>query len=138
MYKKYKGNKGKWQKIKKVWKKYEGNIKGQKTNNKGLIFGSSIIILIICLVVFKSKFALIGSVQKQILSNKVFDQIYIDFWIKPGVRILIKIWSRFWYNLGSHLLSKMRSSVGSNSGSEFWAKWDPILDQKLDKNFMHQ
>ena len=55
----------------------------QKTNNKGLIFGSSIIILIICLVVFTSKFALIGSVQKQILSNKIFDQIYIDERISP-------------------------------------------------------
>ena len=55
----------------------------QKTNNKGLIFGSSTIILIICLVVFTSKFALIGSVQKQILSNKIFDQIYIDERISP-------------------------------------------------------
>ena len=55
----------------------------QKTNNKGLIFGSTIIILTICLVVFISKFAFIGSVQKQILSNKIFDQIYIDERISP-------------------------------------------------------
>ena len=55
----------------------------QKTNNKGLIFGSTIIILTICLVVFISKFAFIGSVQKQVLSNKIFDQIYIDERISP-------------------------------------------------------
>ncbi len=53
-------------------------ILAQKTNNKGIIFGSTMIILTICLVVFISKFALIGSVQKQTLSNKIFDQIYID------------------------------------------------------------
>ena len=55
----------------------------QKTNNKVLIFGSTIIILTICLVIFTSKFAFIGSVQKQVLSNKIFDQIYIDERISP-------------------------------------------------------
>ena len=55
----------------------------QKTSHKGLIFGSTIIILTICLVVFISKFAFIGSVQKQVLSNKIFDQIYIDERISP-------------------------------------------------------
>ena len=55
----------------------------QKTNNKGIIFGLTIIILTICLVVFISKFAVIGSLQKQILSNKIFDQVYIDERISP-------------------------------------------------------
>ena len=58
-------------------------ILAQKTNSKGIIFGSTMIILTICLVVFISKFALIGSVQKQTLSNKIFDQIYIDERISP-------------------------------------------------------
>ena len=55
----------------------------QKTNNKGIIFGLTIIILTICLVVFISKFAVIGSLQKQILSNKIFEQVYIDERISP-------------------------------------------------------
>jgi len=50
----------------------------QKTNNKGLVIGSSIIIFSICLIIFISKFAILGSVQKQILANKIFDEIYID------------------------------------------------------------
>ena len=50
----------------------------QKTSNKGLIFGSTIIAMTFCLVIFISKFALIGSVQKQNINNKIFDQIYVD------------------------------------------------------------
>ena len=50
----------------------------QNTNNKGMVIGSSIIIFSICLIIFISKFAILGSLQKQILTNKIFDEIYID------------------------------------------------------------
>tara|TARA_X000000368_G_scaffold308721_1_gene246629 strand:+ start:3140 stop:3925 length:786 start_codon:yes stop_codon:yes gene_type:complete len=50
----------------------------QKTNNKGLIIGFTITVLSLCLIIFISKFALLGSFQKQTLSNKVFDQIYVN------------------------------------------------------------
>ena len=50
----------------------------QKTINKGLIFGSSMLILSLCLFMFISKFAFIGSFEKQTLNNKIFDEIYID------------------------------------------------------------
>ena len=53
-------------------------ILAQKTNNKGLVIGFTTIVLSLCLVVFVSKFAILGSLQKQILNNKIFDQIYID------------------------------------------------------------
>ena len=50
----------------------------QKTNNKGIIFGSSIIVLSLCLIIFISKFAVLGDVNNHMLSNKILDQIYID------------------------------------------------------------
>jgi len=50
----------------------------QKTSNKGIIFGISVLVLSFCLTIFVSKFALVGSVKKQILNNKIFDQIYVD------------------------------------------------------------
>ena len=50
----------------------------QKTNNKGLVIGFTTIVLSLCLVMFVSKFAILGTLQKQILNNKIFDQIYID------------------------------------------------------------
>ena len=50
----------------------------QKTINKGLILGSSLLILSLCLFMFISKFAFIGSFEKQTLNNKIFDEIYID------------------------------------------------------------
>ena len=50
----------------------------QKTLNKGLIFGSSLLILSLCLFIFISKFAFVGSFEKQTLNNKIFDEIYID------------------------------------------------------------
>ena len=53
-------------------------ILAQKTNNKGLVIGFTTIVLSLCLVVFVSKFAILGSLQKQILNNKIFDQIYVD------------------------------------------------------------
>ena len=53
-------------------------ILAQKTNNKGFIFGLTIISMTFCLAIFISKFAVIGSVQKQIINNKIFDQIYVD------------------------------------------------------------
>ena len=55
----------------------------QKTNNKGLVFGLTIIAMTFCLVIFISKFALVGSVQKQNINNKIFDQIYVDSKISP-------------------------------------------------------
>ena len=59
-------------------------ILAQRTPNKGLIFGSSIIVLVICLFIFISKFAVIGSVEKQVLNNKIFDEIYVDSSISTG------------------------------------------------------
>ena len=53
-------------------------ILAQKTINKGLIFGSSLLILSLCLFMFISKFAFVGSFEKQTLNNKIFDEIYID------------------------------------------------------------
>ena len=50
----------------------------QKTNNKGIILGSSVIVLSLCLIAFVSKFAVLGSLNNQILSDKILDQIYID------------------------------------------------------------
>jgi len=50
----------------------------QKTNNKGLVIGFTTIVLSLCLITFVSKFAILGSLQKQILNNKIFDQIFID------------------------------------------------------------
>ena len=50
----------------------------QKTLNKGLIFGSSLLTLSLCLFIFISKFAFVGSFEKQTLNNKIFDEIYID------------------------------------------------------------
>ena len=50
----------------------------QKTLNKGLIFGSSLLILSLCLFMFISKFAFLGSFEKQALNNKIFDEIYIN------------------------------------------------------------
>tara|TARA_B100001113_G_scaffold48731_1_gene35167 strand:- start:193 stop:978 length:786 start_codon:yes stop_codon:yes gene_type:complete len=51
---------------------------GQKTDNKGIILGYSILILSFCLIAFVSKFALFGSLNKQILTNKIIEEIYID------------------------------------------------------------
>ena len=53
-------------------------ILAQRTNNKGLVFGLTVIVMTSCLIIYISKFALIGSVHKQIINNKVFDQIYVD------------------------------------------------------------
>tara|TARA_B100000965_G_scaffold200010_1_gene167006 strand:+ start:671 stop:1456 length:786 start_codon:yes stop_codon:yes gene_type:complete len=50
----------------------------QKTNNKGLVIGLTTIVLSLCLAIFISKFAILGSLQKQIINNKIFNQIYID------------------------------------------------------------
>tara|TARA_B100001248_G_C27370856_1_gene451556 strand:+ start:379 stop:1155 length:777 start_codon:yes stop_codon:yes gene_type:complete len=53
-------------------------ILGQKTSNKGIVFGISSLVLIFCVIIFTSKFALIGSFQKQLINTKIFDQINID------------------------------------------------------------
>ena len=44
-----------------------------KTQSKGIIFGLSAIILSICLFVYISKFSILGSLNKQILKNKIVD-----------------------------------------------------------------
>ena len=50
----------------------------QRTNNKGIVFGTTVFVLIGCLILFVSKFAILGSVNKQILSNNISNQIYLD------------------------------------------------------------
>ncbi len=50
----------------------------QKTSNKGIIFGYATLILSFCLIIFVSKFSLLGSANKQLLNSKIMDQIYID------------------------------------------------------------
>jgi len=50
----------------------------QKTNNKGLVLGYSILIFAFCLIVFISKFSLLGSLNKQIITNNITEEIYID------------------------------------------------------------
>ena len=50
----------------------------QKTDNKGIILGYSILILSFCLIAFISKFAFFGTVNKQILTNKINEEIYVD------------------------------------------------------------
>ena len=51
---------------------------GQRTNNKGIILGYSILIFSFCLIAFTSKFALFGTVNKQILTNKINEEIFVD------------------------------------------------------------
>ena len=50
----------------------------QKTNNKGLIFGATVIVLSFCLIIFTSKFAILGNLNKQTLTNKILDEVYLD------------------------------------------------------------
>jgi len=50
----------------------------QKTNNKGLIFGITVIVLLFCLIIFISKFAFLGNLKKQTLTTKILDEVYID------------------------------------------------------------
>ena len=54
-------------------------ILAQKTNNKGLIFGLTIIAMTFCLVIFISKFALIGSVQKQNIKENHSPKLMIAY-----------------------------------------------------------
>ena len=49
-----------------------------KTRNKGMVFGSSAIVLSFCIIIYLSKFSLIGSLQNQLINNKIFDEIYLD------------------------------------------------------------
>jgi len=49
-----------------------------KTKNKGMVFGSSVIILSFCIIIYLSKFSIIGSLQNQLINNKIFDEIYLD------------------------------------------------------------
>ena len=43
-----------------------------------MVFGSSAIVLSFCIIIYLSKFSLIGSLQNQLINNKVFDEIYLD------------------------------------------------------------
>ena len=49
-----------------------------KTKNKGIVFGSSVIVLTFCVIIYLSKFSIIGSLQNQLVNNKIFDEIYLD------------------------------------------------------------
>ena len=49
-----------------------------KTSNKGIVFGSSVIVLTFCTIIYLSKFSIIGSLQNQLINNKIFDEIYLD------------------------------------------------------------
>jgi len=50
----------------------------QRTSYKGIVFATTVFVLIGCLILFVSKFAILGSVNKQVLTNNINDQIYID------------------------------------------------------------
>ena len=50
----------------------------QRTTQKGIIFATTVFVLIGCLILFVSKFSILGSVNKQALTNNINNQIYID------------------------------------------------------------
>ena len=50
----------------------------QRTSHKGIVFATTVFVLIGCLILFVSKFAILGSVNKQVLTKNINDQIYID------------------------------------------------------------
>lgn len=50
----------------------------QRTSHKGIVFATTVFVLIGCLILFVSKFAILGSVKKQALTNNINNQIYID------------------------------------------------------------
>ena len=50
----------------------------QRTSYKGIVLATTVFVLIGCLILFVSKFAILGSVNKQVLTNNINDQIYID------------------------------------------------------------
>ena len=50
----------------------------QRTSYKGIVFATTVFVLIGCLILFVSKFAILGSFNKQVLTNNINDQIYID------------------------------------------------------------
>ena len=50
----------------------------QRTSYKGIVFATTVFVLIGCLILFVSKFAILGSVNKQVLTNNISNQIYID------------------------------------------------------------
>ena len=49
----------------------------QRTSYKGIVFATTVFVLIGCLILFVSKFAILGSVNKQVLTKNINDQIYI-------------------------------------------------------------
>ena len=50
----------------------------QSTSHKGIVFATTVFVMIGCLILFVSKFAILGSVKKQALTNNISNQIYID------------------------------------------------------------
>ena len=50
----------------------------QRTSYKGIVFATTVFVMIGCLILFVSKFAILGSVKKQALTNNINNQIYID------------------------------------------------------------
>ena len=50
----------------------------QRTSYKGIVFATTVFVMIGCLILFVSKFAILGSVKKQALTNNISNQIYID------------------------------------------------------------
>ena len=50
----------------------------QSTSYKGIVFATTVFVMIGCLILFVSKFAILGSVKKQALTNNINNQIYID------------------------------------------------------------
>jgi len=50
----------------------------QRTSYKGIVFATTVFVLTGCLILFLSKFAILGSVKKQALTNNISNQIYID------------------------------------------------------------
>ena len=49
----------------------------QRTTNKGIVLGTTAFVLIGCLILFISKFAILGTVQKQTLSEQINNQIIL-------------------------------------------------------------
>ena len=49
----------------------------QRTANKGIVLGTTTFVLIGCLILFISKFAILGTVQKQTLSEQINNQIIL-------------------------------------------------------------
>ena len=49
-----------------------------QTQKKGIIFGVSVIVFSLCLILFVSKFSIFGTFEKQKINNDIIDEIYLD------------------------------------------------------------